>query len=150
MKIIKTLKISFILLALFFTHTAFAFNVGGAVDRCFAPKFKSFSPPERAKNAPVPEVEPQSEISFTVSGNTEPSSIYAIAKGQPLKLNIIDKQSFFAVSARLPAIFNDEYVRIHLRAKAKHGEGDCKTKGGWLIKVKKMAEVSEPIAISKE
>lgn len=143
MKIIKTLKISFVLLALLFTHTAFAFDVGGAIDRCFAPKFKSFSPPKKTKNTPVPEVEPQSKISFTVSGTAEPSSIYAVAKGQPLKLNIIDKQNFFAVSAQLPAVFNDEYVRIHLRAKAKHGEGECKTKGGWLIKVKKLAESIE-------
>ena len=140
MKIIKSLTTTLILVAVFFSGSAFAYNPGSTDDNCLAPKFKSFSPPEKTRDTPVPEVEPESEIRFTVSGYADPTTIRAVAKDQPLELDIIDRSSYYQVSARLPAVLNGKYVRIHLKVKAQKGE--CITKDGWLIKVKKAAEVA--------
>jgi len=148
MKIIKSLTTTIILGAIFFSGSAFAYNPGGTDEKCLAPKFKSFSPPEKTRDTPVPEVEPESEIRFTVSGYADPTTIRAVAKDQPLKLDIIDRSSYYQVSARLPAVLNGKYVRIHLKVKAQKGE--CITKDGWLIKVKKAAEVATEAAPETE
>ncbi len=140
MKIIKSLTTTIILGAVFFSGSAFAYNAGNTDDRCIAPKFKTFSPPEKTKDTPVPEVEPEAEVGFTVSGTADPTTIRAVAKDQPLKLDIIDRKSYYQVKARLPAVLNGKYVRIHLKVKAQKGE--CITKDGWLIKVKKTTEVA--------
>ena len=140
MKIIKSLTTTIILGAAFFSGSAFAYNAGNTDDKCIAPKFRSFSPPEQTKDTPVPEVEPESEIGFTVSGTADPTTIRAAAKDLPLKLDIIDKKSYYQVSARLPAALNGKYARIHLKVKAQKGE--CRTKDGWLIKIKKAADVA--------
>ena len=148
MKIIKSLTTTLILGAVFFSGSAFAYNPGRSDDKCLAPKFKSFSPPEKTKDTPVPEVEPESEIGFTVSGYADPTTIRAVAKDQPLELDIIDRSSYYQVSARLPAVLNGKYVRIHLKVKAQKGE--CITKDGWLIKVKKAAEAAPEAAPTTE
>ena len=148
MKIIKNLTTTIILGAVFFSGSAFAYNAGDTEKKCLAPKFRSFSPPEHTKGNPVPEVEPESEISFTVSGYADPTTIRAAAKDQPLKLDIIDKKSYYQVSARLPAVLTGKYARIHLKVKAQKGE--CRTKDGWLIKIKKAAEVATKEAPTTE
>ena len=48
------------------------------------------------------------------------------------------------MTAKLPAVLNGKYARIHLKAKAQKGE--CRTKDGWLIKVKKAGAVAEEAA----
>jgi len=148
MKIIKNLTTTIILGAVFFSGSAFAYNAGNTEDKCLAPKFRTFSPPEHKKGNPVPEVEPESEISFTVSGYADPTTIRAVAKDQPLKLDIIDKKSYYQVSARLPAVLTGKYVRIHLKVKAQKGE--CRTKDGWLVKIKKATEVATEAAPATE
>jgi len=148
MKIIKSLTTTLILGAAFFSGSAFAYNPGSTDDNCLAPKFKSFSPPEHKTNTPVPEVDPESEIGFTVSGYADPTTIRAVAKDQPLELDIIDRSSYYQVSARLPAVLNGKYVRIHLKVKAQKGE--CRTKDGWLIKIKKAADVAIEAAPAAE
>ena len=127
-----------------FASSAHAYNPGKLDDQCFAPKFKTFSPPEKKQDTPVPEVEPEAEIGFTVSGTADPTTIRAVAKDQPLELNIVDKKSYYKVTAKLPAVLNGKYARIHLKAKAQKGE--CRTKDGWLIKIKKAADVAEEAA----
>ncbi len=92
------------------------------------------------KGDPVPEVDPESEISFTVSGLADPTTIRATAKDLPLKLDIIDRKSYYQVKTILPAALTGKYVRIHLKVKAQKGE--CRTKDGWLIKIKKAADVT--------
>ena len=147
MKIIKSLTTTIILGTVFFSGSAFAYNAGDTEKKCLDPKFRSFSPPEKTKDTPVPEVDPESEIRFTVSGYADPTTIRAAAKDQPLKLDIIDKKSYYQVSARLPAVLNGKYARIHLKAKTQKGE--CRSKDGWLIKIKKAADVAteaEPAA----
>ncbi len=144
MKITKFLLNTAIVGAMLFASSAYAYNAGKIDEKCFAPKFKTFSPPEKTKDTPVPEVEPEAEIGFTVSGTADPTTIRALAKDQPLDLNIVDKKSYYKVTAKLPAVLNGKYARIHLKAKAQKGE--CRTKDGWLIKIKKAADVAEEAA----
>ncbi len=141
MKIIKDWNKIIIFLAIFSTGSALAFEVGGRRNDCRVPKFRSFSPPERIKKGPIPEVEPESEISFTVSRTADPESIRVVVKKQTLKALVVDKNSFFQVSAKLPATLNGKFARIDIWAKSK--EGECKTEDGWLIKVKQAAEKEE-------
>ncbi|MCK5830318.1 MAG: hypothetical protein KAH20_08450 [Methylococcales bacterium] len=150
MKIVKILRNITVLSAVLFSSTAFAYNAGNLAKECKAPKFRDYVPPEKTKNTPVPEVEAESKIEFTVSGNADPSTIVAKAKKLPLKLTITDRNSFYLVSASLPAALNGKYARIDLKVKA-HG-GECFAKDGWLIKIKKASEASEPKAekIEKE
>ncbi len=96
------------------------------------------NPPEQVKGEPVPEVEPESEIEFTVSGYADPTTITAFAKNEPLELNIVDKNSFFQVSAKLPAILNGKFARIKLRAKTQGSP--CISQDGWLIKISNTSE----------
>ena len=138
MKIIKSLKITLVLGATLFTGAVFAYSATDVGQDCHPPKFRSFSPPEHAKGEPVPEVDPESEISFTVSGSADPTTIKVVAKDQPLKVNYIDRQSYYEVTAKLPAVLNGKYARIHLKVKEQNGF--CVAKDGWLIKIKKAAE----------
>jgi hypothetical protein len=133
----KYLKLKGIVLlgVMFFSHSVFAYNAGNVEKKCKPPKFKDFNPPEKTKDSPVPEVAAEAEISFTVSGFADPTTIRAFAKKEKLKLDIIDKNSFYKVSSKLPASLNGKYARIDLRVKAQSGE--CHTKGGWLIKINK-------------
>jgi len=140
MKIIKSLTTTIILGSVLLSGSAFAYNAGNTDDKCLAPKFRSFSPPEHKKGDPVPEVDPESEISFTVSGLADPTTIRATAKDLPLKLDIIDRKSYYQVKTTLPAALTGKYARIHLKVKAQKGE--CRTKDGWLIKIKKAADVT--------
>jgi hypothetical protein len=128
------------LCAVLMSTQAFAYDAGDTKERCFPPKFKSFSPPEKTPNTPVPEVDPGSEISFTVSGSADIESISAVAKDIPLQLNIEDKQSFYKVSANLPTELNGKFARIHLKATAMKGE--CDKQDGWLIKIRPQAQVA--------
>jgi hypothetical protein len=141
MEIIKSLKKFSILGIILFSNNALAYNPGTPDSECKPPKFKGLNPPEQVKGKPVPEVEPESEIEFTVSGYADPTTITAFAKNEPLKLNIVDKNSFYQVSANLPAILNGKYARIRLRVKAQGGT--CIAQDGWLVKIKNAPEAAE-------
>ncbi|MCK5354858.1 MAG: hypothetical protein KAJ63_07035 [Methyloprofundus sp.] len=124
-----------------FTASAFAYNSGNIDSGCKKPRFKTFTPPHKA------EADPESEISFTVSGYADPTTIKVTAKNIPLKLNIVDKNSFYAVSATLPASLTGKYARIHLKA---NNTVECKAKDGWLIKIRDKAENTDTATESSE
>ncbi len=119
-----------------FSTGTFAYNAGSVESGCKDPRFKTFLPP------PKSEVDPESEISFTVSGDADPTTIKAMAKNVPLKLKIVDKNSFYDVSATLPASLTGKYARIHLKA---NNTTECKAKDGWLIKIRNKAAGSEEL-----
>ena len=121
-----------------FVSSTFAYNSGNIEQGCKDPKFKTFFPVHKA------EVDPESEISFTVSGYADSSTIKAMAKNVPLELTIVDKKSFYDVSARLPASLTGKYARIHVRA---NNTRDCQAKDGWLIKIRDKAAGSEAPAV---
>ena len=130
----KSLISASLIASIGFTATAFAYSAGNVETGCQKPRFKTFTPPHKS------EVDPESEISFTVSGYADSSTIKATAKNEPLKLNIVDKDSFYAVSATLPASLTGKYARIHVKA---NNTAECKGKDGWLIKIRDKAEGSE-------
>lgn len=137
----KSLLFASLIASIGFTASAFAYNAGNVDSGCKKPRFKTFTPPHKA------EADPESEISFTVSGYADPSTIKATAKNVPLKLNIVDRQSFYAVSATLPASLTGKYARIHIKA---NNTVECKAKDGWLIKIRDKAEGTEPAAKAGE
>ncbi len=138
MKKAKSLNIILVLGALFFTPSVFAYNAGTLDKNCKPPKLMDFNPPEKTKNTPVPEVAAESEISFNVSGYADPTTIKAQAKNENLDLNIVNRNSFYLVSAKLPASLSGKYARIDIKAKAQ--SGPCVAKDGWLIKINKADE----------
>jgi hypothetical protein len=138
MKIIKSLKNSSILVVICFSTSSFAYNAGHVESSCKKPRFDSVVPDKRKKGDPVPEVGAESEIEFTVSGYADPTTIVAMAKKERLKLDIVDKNSFYRVTSMLPAVLNGKYARIDLKAKMQGG--DCIGKGGWLLNINKATE----------
>ncbi|KAF3982136.1 MAG: hypothetical protein HFP81_03095 [Methylococcales symbiont of Hymedesmia sp. n. MRB-2018] len=139
MKIIKNIKYFLLLGAIFFAGSSYAFEVGGARHYCKPPQFREFSPPERVKNQPFIEVEPGSEISVKATGSIDPSSIRVFAKKIVLKPTIVDRKSFFLITATLPAELRG-YARIDLIAQADKRE--CTGKDGWLIKIKETGSMN--------
>lgn len=133
----NSLKFVCLLTSISFVSPIYAYNSGNIESGCKDPRFKSFMPEPYTPENKI-EAEPESEISFTVSGYADPSTIKAIAKNIPLKLTVIDKNSFYAVSATLPASLTGKYARIHIKA---NNSPECRAKDGWLIKIKKSAAV---------
>ena len=130
----KSLISACLIASIGFSASAFAYNSGNIELGCKKPRFKTFDPPHKG------EADPESEISFTVSGYADSSTIRAVAKNIPLKLNIVDRDSFYAVSARLPAALTGKYARIHVKA---NNSVECKAKDGWLIKIRDEAAGGE-------
>jgi len=123
----KSLTIVCLIASIGFANSAFAYGTRTTNDGCKKPRFKSFSPEHKA------EIDPGAEVSFTVSGDADPASIVAVAKKEPLKLDVEFKGSFYAVSAKMPASLAGKYARIHVKADGVLG---CKGKDGWLLKVR--------------
>ena len=123
----KSLILVSLIVSASFATSAVAYNAGRVESGCKKPRFKTFTPEHKA------EADPESEISFTVSGYADPTTIKATAKNIPLKLDIVDRNSFYAVSATLPAALTGKYARIHIKA---NNTPECKAKDGWLIKVR--------------
>ncbi len=140
-KIIKGLKTSIILGAVFFTGSAFAYNSGNTTTKCVGPTFRDFIPAEQVKGGPVPEVEAESVIGFSVHRKPDPTTIRAEVKDIKLKLDIDHRNIYTIVKIKLPAELSGKYARINLYAIAQKGE--CKSKDGWLIKIKKAGESAE-------
>lgn len=136
MKIIKITRCGIVLAAIFFVGTTQAFEVGGAREYCKPPKFRDFFPPKRSFRQPFVVIDPTAEIAFKVTGSVDPSSIRVFAKKIPLTPTIVDKKSFFEVTASLPAGLTTRFARIDLIAHARDRE--CTGKDGWLVKLKKV------------
>lgn len=148
MKIIKKLKYSLLLGALFFAGTVPAFEVGGPRHYCKTPQFRDYSPPKRIRNQPFVEVAPESEIAIKVMGSVDPETIRVFAKKIVLEPTIVNKSNFYQITATLPAKLRSGFVRIDLIAKADKGE--CTGKDGWLIKIKEVVEVVEPVVSAEQ
>ena len=141
MKIIKGLRTSIILGAMFFTGSALAYNAGNTEGRCVAPIFRDFIPAEQVKGGPLPVVEAESVIGFSVHRKPDPTTIRAEIKDIKLKVDVDHRNIYSVVKIKLPPELNGKYARINVYAKAQ--KGDCKSKDGWLIKIKKAGEVAD-------
>lgn len=128
MKLRNAWKSAFLLTTLFFAQAASAITPAEEVDKkCIKPKFRDFVP------APKSEVAPESEISFHMNRIGDPAHVLATAKKIPMQIEIIDKQNFYLIKAKLPEQLRNEYARIHIEARST--EGDCSGQDGWLIKI---------------
>ncbi|MCK9606124.1 MAG: hypothetical protein M0R33_06685 [Methylomonas sp.] len=128
MKLSKSWKTAILLTGLAFAPLVSAITPAEETDKkCIKPKFRDFSP------APKSEVAPETEISFHINRYADPLHIGASAKKIPMQVEITDKQTFYYVTAKLPAELRDGYARIHVEAKST--EGDCIGTDGWLLKI---------------
>lgn len=112
-------------------NAAWAYTDDKPQEICRKPKFRGFNLPTYHAENKI-EVPPEAELSFTLSGWTDPKTIVVTAKKQPLTLTIEDKMSFFRVKAKLPASLNGKFVRVNASAAAVLG---CSSRTGWLLKV---------------
>jgi len=130
----ETLKLVCLIVSIGFTGSVFAYGASETNNGCKKPKFKTFTPAHKS------EVDPESEISFTVSSYADPATIKAVAKKTPLDVDVEYNTSFYAVKAKLPASLTGKYARIHVQADAMLG---CTGKDGWLLKIRDKAEGAE-------
>lgn len=122
-------KSALLFIALIFSQMASAVTPAEEEDKkCIKPKFRDFSP---AVNA---EVAPKSGISFHINRLADPNHISASAKKIPMTIQVVDKKTFYYVTAKLPDELTEGFARIHVQAKALDGE--CLGQDGWLIKIK--------------
>ncbi|MCK5356739.1 MAG: hypothetical protein KAJ63_16600 [Methyloprofundus sp.] len=128
----KYLILASLIASIGFTASA----AGNTGQDCDKPIFNAFDPVNKS------EVDPESEISFTVSGYADPITIKATAKNIPLKLNIVDRDSFYAVFARLPAALTGKTARINVEA---NNTEWCKAKDGWLLRIRDEAVGTDDI-----
>ncbi len=114
--------------AMAFSQTAPAASEDDEMEKkCIKPKFRDFLPADKS------EVPPKSAISFHINHMADPLHVSASAKKIPMKVEVVDKHTFYYVTAKLPAELTDGYARIHVEAKS--SEGDCVGEDGWLIKI---------------
>jgi hypothetical protein len=93
---------------------------------CKKVNFSEFSPMNNS------EVAPQSEFSFYASSATYPNSIKVTIKGQSVPVTVVEKQSGFKVSGKLPDSLRGAYAKINIDAR---GVNQCEVSDGWLVKV---------------
>ncbi|CAD6874832.1 hypothetical protein [Methylomonas fluvii] len=98
---------------------------------CKRPKFRDFLPEQKA------EVDAGAEISFHISHNADPLTVTAEARGEKMKVNVVDKKTFYFVTAKLPSL-TPGFARVHLTAKSAESklESGCLGQDGWLLKIK--------------
>jgi len=135
-KMIKGLKTSIILGAMFFTGSALAYNAGNLDEKCPLPTFRNFIPAAQVKGGPVPEVEAESTVQFSVHRGADLSTVRAEVRDLKLKLEVDDRNTYGIFKIKLPPELNGKYARLNLYA-ISQSAGNCEGKGGWLIKIKK-------------
>ncbi len=93
---------------------------------CAKVNFSEFSPVNNS------EVAPHSEFSFYATESTFPNSIKVTIKGQTVPITVVQKQSGFKVSGKLPDTLRGAYAKINIEAR---GIAQCEVSSGWLVKV---------------
>lgn len=93
---------------------------------CAKVNFSEFSPVNNS------EVAPHSEFSFYASESTIPNSIKVTIKGQSVPVTVVQKQSGYKVSGKLPDTVRGAFAKINVDAR---GIAQCEVSTGWLVKV---------------
>lgn len=102
-------------------------NAGGSGSgMCKKVNFSEFSPVNNSETAP------QSEFSFYASESTFPNSIKVTIKGQSVPVTVIQKQSGYKITGKLPDSLKGAFAKINIDAR---GIGQCEVSDGWLVKV---------------
>lgn len=104
-----------------------AYGEGGSgTGMCKKVNFSEFSPINNSETAP------HSEFSFYASESTFPKSIKVTIKGQSVPLTVIQKQSGYKVTGKLPDSLKGVFAKINIEAR---GAAQCEVSDGWLVKV---------------
>ena len=102
-------------------------NAGGSGSgMCKKVNFSEFLPVNNSETAP------QSEFSFYASESTFPKSIKVTIKGQSVPVTVIQKQSGYKITGKLPDSLKGAFAKINIAAR---GIGQCEVTDGWLVKV---------------
>lgn len=140
MKLSNRWKSALLLSAMVFSSAALALTPEEEekLKECKRPKFRDFVPEQKA------EVDTGTDISFHVSHNADPLTVTAEARGEKMKVNVVDKKTFYLVSGKLPQL-TPGFARVHVTAKSAESklESGCLGQDGWLIKIKG-EEVAKP------
>jgi len=99
---------------------------GSGAGICKKVNFSEFSPINNS------EVAPHSEFSFYASESTFPKSIKVTIKGQSVPITVVQKQSGYKVTGKLPDSLKGVYAKINIDAR---GVAQCEVSDGWLVKV---------------
>jgi hypothetical protein len=105
---------------------AYGESAGSGTGACKKVGFSEFLPTNNA------EVSPQSAFSFYASESTFPKSIKVTIKGHSIPLTVVEKQSGYKVTGKLPDGLRGAYAKINIEAK---GIAQCEVTDGWLVKV---------------
>lgn len=133
MTITTMLKSGLLLVTLLACATANAYSPEEKEIVCKKPRFTDFNlPPYTA--ADNIEVSPESEFIIKISGWANPETIKLMVKGEPAPFKLESNSTFHKITAKLPAQFNGQFVRVNVYAKAVLG---CDDQTGWLIKIAK-------------
>jgi hypothetical protein len=105
---------------------------------CKRPKFRDFAPEQKS------EIDSGGDVAFHVSHNADPFTVTAEARGEKMKVNVVDKKTYYLVSAKLPQL-TPGFARVHVTAKSAESklESGCMGQDGWLLKIKG-EEVAKP------
>jgi hypothetical protein len=99
---------------------------GSGAGICKKVNFSEFSPINNS------EVAPHSEFSFYASESTFPKSIKVTIKGHSVPITVVQKQSGYKVTGKLPDSLKGVYAKINIDAR---GVAQCEVSDGWLVKV---------------
>ncbi|MBD9357889.1 hypothetical protein [Methylomonas albis] len=132
----------FLLSAMVFSSAALALSPDEEekLKECKRPKFRDFVPEQKA------EVDAGVDIAFHVSHNADPFTVTAAVRGEKMKVNVVDKKTFYLVTAKLPQL-TPGFARVHVTAKSAESklESGCLGQDGWLLKING-EEVAKPVA----
>lgn len=131
MRIITIKQAGLLLTLLFAAFSSNAYEDKKPEEICKKPKFRDFSLTEYSAQQKA-EVPPESEFTFTLPATTDPETIKLSAKGKDIPFSVKSNSSFHRITAKLPAEYNGDFVRINVRAEAFLG---CHEATGWLVKV---------------
>jgi hypothetical protein len=99
---------------------------GSGSGMCKKVNFSEFSPINNSEAAP------RSEFSFYASESTFPKSIRVTIKGQSVPVTVVQKQSGFKVTGKLPDSLKGTFAKINIDAR---GAAQCEVSDGWLVKI---------------
>lgn len=142
MKLSNRWRSALLLWAMVFSTAALALSPEEEerLKECKRPKFRDFVPEQKA------EVDAGADIAFHISHNADPLTVTAEARGEKMKVNVVDKKTFYFVSAKLPQL-SPGFARIHVTAKSAESklESGCLGQDGWLVRIKGEEAVAKPV-----
>ena len=100
---------------------------GGGENACVKPQLTKFLPANLAT------VAPESTFSFLAFNVSKPDQIKVTVKTIPVAVTFEDKDSFYQVKGKLPAVLVNTTARINIKVNSNIPR--CNEENGWLVKI---------------